>query len=200
MTEDKIKNLLQKADQTAGQPSPVSVNLSAVRRRANRRHFANLAAPIAAAAMLLIALGIWRLTAGNAGTTLDPAEIASLQAQLKQLQARTDATLNLVREVLEEERKQRRLDELEAQLASIPDPLEEMQKQADKTAFILVYQANRMHQELNQKDSAVRTYNRVIQLFPENRWAEVARQRLAEIENRKINKTFNKTNLKGDSI
>jgi TolA-binding protein len=147
--------------------------------------------------MLLIAIGIWRLTAG---TSLDPAEIASLQAQFKQLQARTDATLNLVHEVLEEERKQRRLDELEAQLASIPDPLEEMQKQADKTAFILVYQANRMHQELNQKDSAVRTYNRVIQLFPQNRWAEVARKRLSEIENRKINKTFNETNLKGDSI
>jgi TolA-binding protein len=197
MTEDKIKKLLQNADQTAGKPSPISVNLSAVRRRANRRHFANLAAPIAAAAMLLIAIGIWRLTAG---TSLDPAEIASLQAQFKQLQARTDATLNLVHEVLEEERKQRRLDELEAQLASIPDPLEEMQKQADKTAFILVYQANRMHQELNQKDSAVRTYNRVIQLFPQNRWAEVARKRLSEIENRKINKTFNETNLKGDSI
>jgi TolA-binding protein len=180
MTEDKIKNLLQNADQTAGRPSPVSVNLSAVRHRASRRRFVNFAAPIAAAAMLLITLGIWH--------------------QVKQLRARTDAALKLIQEVLDEERRQRRLDELEAQLASIPDPLEEMQKQADKTAFILVYQANRMHRELNQKDSAVRTYNRVIQLYPQNRWAEVARQRLSEIENRKINKTFNKTNLKGDLI
>jgi len=200
MTEDKIKNLLQNADQTAGRPSPVSVNLSAVHRRADRRHFANFAVPVAAAAMLLIALGIWHLTTRTTGTTLDPEKIASIEAQVKQLQARTDAALKLIHEVLDEERRQRRLDELEAQLASIPDPLEEMQKQADKTAFILVYQANRMHQELNQKDSAVRTYNRVIQLFPQNRWAEVARQRLSEIENRKINKTFNKTILEGDLI
>ena len=200
MTEDKIKNLLQRADQTAGQPTHVSVNLSVVRSRANRRRFITLAAPIAAAAMLLLALGIWHLTTRTAGTTPDPDKIASIEAQVKQLRARTDAALKLIQEVLDEERRQRRLDELEAQLASIPDPLEEMQKQADKTAFILVYQANRMHRELNLKDSAVRTYNRVIQLFPQNRWAEVARQRLAEIENRKINKTFNKTILEGDLI
>ena len=200
MTEDKIKNLLQNADQAAGSPSPVSVNLSTVRRRASRRRFVNLAAPIAAAAMLLIALGIWHLTTGTAGTTLDPEKIASIEAEVKQLQARTDAALKLIHEVLDEERRQRRLDELEAQLASIPDPLEEIQKQVDKTAFILVYQADRMYRELNQTDSAVEAYNRVIKLFPENRWAKVARQRLVEIENRKFNKTFNKTNLKGDSI
>jgi outer membrane protein assembly factor BamD (BamD/ComL family) len=88
--------------------------------------------------------------------------------------------------VLDEERRQSRLNELEAQLASIPDPLEEVQKQVDKTAFILVYQADRLYRELNQTDSAVENYNRVIKLFPENQWAKVARQRLSEIENRKI--------------
>lgn len=200
MTEDKIKNLLQNADQTAGRPTHVSVNISAVRSRANRRRFVNLAAPIAAAAMLLLALGIWHLTTRTAKTTPDPEKIASIEAQVKQLRVRTDAALKLIHEVLENERRQRRLDELEAQFASIPDPLEEMQKQADKTAFILVYQADRMYRELNLTDSAVQTYNRVIQLYPQNRWAEVASQRLSEIENRKINKTFNKTILEGDLI
>jgi tetratricopeptide (TPR) repeat protein len=109
-----------------------------------------------------------------------------LENQIKQLQARTDAALNLIREVLDEERRQSRLNELQAQLASIPDPLEEVRKQVDKTAFILVYEADRLYNELNQTDSAVENYNRVIELFPENRWAKVARQRLSEIENRKI--------------
>jgi outer membrane protein assembly factor BamD (BamD/ComL family) len=94
--------------------------------------------------------------------------------------------------VLDEERRQSRLDELEAQLASIPDPLEEMQKQVDKTAFILVYQADRQYRELNQTDSAVENYKRVIELFPDNRWAKVARQRLSEIKNDKSNKTKRK--------
>ena len=191
MTEDKIRNLLQKADQTAGGPTPVSIDLSAVRRRANRRHVANLAVRIAAAAVVVFALGIWSYTAKK---TRDRQRIVALETQIEQLQAQTDATLNLIREVLDEERKQRRLNELQAQLASIPDPLEEIQKQVDKTAFILVYQANRMYRELNQTDSAVQFYKRVIKLFPENRWSEVARQRLSEIQNNQLN------NSKGDLI
>ncbi|MHC4557118.1 MAG: tetratricopeptide repeat protein [Planctomycetota bacterium] len=186
MTEDRIKNLLQEADRTAGQPAQVSVNLSTVRRRANRRRLVSFAAPITAAAVVLIATGIWNLTTRTAETTLEQDKIASLETQIKQLQARTDAALNLIHEVLEDERRQRRLDVLEAQLTSIPDPLEEMQKQVDKTAFILVYQADRSYRELNQMDSAVEAYNRVIELFPKNRWAQVARQRLSEIEKQKI--------------
>ncbi|HIJ53053.1 MAG TPA: hypothetical protein HPP66_07850 [Planctomycetes bacterium] len=191
MTEDKIKNLLQKADQTAGGPAPVSIDLSAFRRRANRRHVANLAVRIAAAAVVVTALGTWSYTAKK---TRDQQRIVALETQIKQLQTQTDATLNLIREVLEEDRKQRRLNELQAQLASYPDPLEEIQKQVDKTAFILVYQANRMYRELDQKNSAIRAYNRVIELFPQSRWAEVARQRISEIKNNQHN------NSKGDLI
>ena len=194
MTEDKIKKLLQEADQTAGRPAGVCVNLSAVRRRANRRRFVSLAAPIAAAAVVIVGLGVWSVTNRVLESTPEQDKIASLEAQVKLLQARTDSALNLIQEVLEEERRQRRLDELEAQLASIPEPLEEIQKQVDKTAFILVYQADRLYRELNQTDSAIEAYNRVIELFPQNRWAKVARQRLEEIENRK----FNKTDLEGD--
>ena len=185
--EDKIKKLLQEADRMAGLPSPVSANLSAaVRRRAHRRHFISVAAPLAAAAVVLIAVGFLSLAIRTTETTQEQEKIALLETQLKQLQAKTDATLNLIQEVLSDEQRQQRLDELEAQLASIPDPLEEIQKQVDKTAFILVYQADRMYRELNRTDSAVETYNRVIELFPKNRWAQVARQRLSEIEKQKI--------------
>jgi len=191
MTEDKIKNLLQKADQTAGGPVPVSVDLSAVHRRANRRHVANLAFRITAAAVVVTALGTWSYTAKK---TRDRQRIVALETQIKQLRTQTDATLNFIREVLEEDRKQRRLNELRTQLASYSDPLQEIRKQVDKTAFILVYQANRMYRELDQKDSAIKAYNRVIELFPQSRWAEEARQRLSEIQNNQLN------NSKGDLI
>lgn len=196
MTEEKIKKLLQEADQTAGEPAWVCVNLSAVRRRANRRRFLSLAAPLAAAAVVIAGLGVWSVTSRVLESKREQEKIALLEAQVKQLQARTDSALNLIQEVLEEERRQRRLDELEAQLASIPEPLEEIQKQVDKTAFILVYQADRLYRELNQTDSAIEAYNRVIELFPQNRWAKVARQRLEEIENRKFNKTDSEGDLK----
>jgi len=187
MTEDKIKNLLQEADRMAGLPGRVSANLSAVvRRRAHRRRFVSLAAPLAAAAVVLIAAGIWNLAIRTTETAPESKRIALLETQLEQLQARTDAALELIQEVLAEERRQSRLDELQAQLAAIADPLEEAQKHLDKTAFILVYQADRLYRELNRMDSAVEAYNRVIELFPKNRWAQVARQRLSEIEKQKI--------------
>lgn len=191
MPEDKIKNLLQKADRAAGEPALVSIDLSAVRRNASRRQTVKLTARITAAAVVVIALGIWGFTAKK---TRDRQRIVALEAEIKRLKVQTDATLNLIREVLDEERKQRRLNELKAQLTSYSDPLEEIQKQVDKTAFFLVYQANRMYRELDQKDSAIQEYNRVIELFPQSRWAEVARQRLLEVKKNQVN------NSKGDLI
>ena len=194
MTEDKIKNLLQEADRTAGPPKSVSVNHSAIRRRANYRRI-YFKAPFAAAAVLLVAVGILNVSTKTPETQQEQEKIASLETQIKQLQASTDAAINLIHEVLEAEQRQNRLDELQVQLAAIKDPLEEVQQQVDKTAFILVYQADRMYRELNQTESAVETYKRVIQLFPENQWAQVARERLAEIKE----KQSGKIDLKGDS-
>jgi tetratricopeptide (TPR) repeat protein len=187
MRENEIKKLLQQADKTAGGPALVHVNLSAIRRQANRKKRMILFAPLATAAVLMVAMGILALRFRNTGPTEEQKKIALLESQVRQLQARTDAAFNFVQQVLEEERRQSRLDKLEAQLASIPDPLEEVQKQVDKTAFILVYQADRLYRELNQTDSAVENYKRVIELFPDNRWAKVARQRLSEIKNEKSN-------------
>ncbi len=196
MTEDRLGKLLQEADQTARPPAQVRVNLGGIRRRANRRRFVNIISPVAAAAALMVGLSIWSVALRTTQTTAEQDRIASLENQVKQLQARADATMNLIQQVLEDERRQQRLDELEAQLAGIPDPLEEVQKQVDKTAFILVYQADRLYRELDQTDSAIENYNRVIELFPENRWADVARQRLMEIENNKSDKTDSKGDVK----
>ena len=193
MTEDKIKNLLQKADLIAGPPKPVDVNPSAIRRRAHyRRLFYKM--PLAAAAVLLIAAGIWNISIKTHQNQQEQDKIASLETQIKQLQASTDAAINLIHEVLEAERRQNRLNELQVQLAAFKDPLEEMQLQVDTTAFILIYQADRMYRELNQTESAVETYKRVIKLFPENQWAKVARERLAQIKE----KQSYKIDMKGD--
>jgi tetratricopeptide (TPR) repeat protein len=186
MREQEIKNLLQRADKTAGGAKSVSMNLSVIRSRANRKNMIIMAAPLASAAVLMVTLSILALMFRTAEPTEEQKKIAMLESRIKQLQARTDAALSLIHQVLEEERRQSRLDELQAQLASIPDPLEEVQNQVDKTAFTLVYQADRLYRELNQTDSAVENYKRVIELFPENRWAKVARQRLSEIKDRKL--------------
>jgi tetratricopeptide (TPR) repeat protein len=144
---------------------------------------------MAAAAMVLVGVALWAICTQMGSPHPQPQRIASLEEQVKQLQAQTDATLKLVREVLEKDRQDRRLAALETELASIPDPRKEMERQVDKTAFILVYQADKLYKELNQTDSAVRAYKEVIQLFPTNQWANVARERLSQIEQRRINKS-----------
>ena len=195
MTEDMIKKILHEADRAAGPPAPVNINLPDIRRRANRRRIIHFATPLSAAAMILIAFSVYNAVINITNETTEQEKVVSLETQIKQLQASTNAAVNLIHEVLEEAQKKSRLNALHAQLASIPDPLEEIQKQVDKTAFILIYQADQLYRELNETDSAVETYKRVIRLFPENRWAQVARERLAEIKNRQ----FNDNNSKGDS-
>jgi TolA-binding protein len=196
MTEDKIKNLLQQADKAARGANPVQLDISVIRRRANRKYMINLVAPLATAAVIMVALSVLTVMFRAAELKSGQEKIATLENRIKQLQARTNASLSLIQEVLEEERRRRRLDELESRFASVPDPIEEMQKQVDKTAFILVYQADCLYRELDQTDSAVENYKRVIELFPENRWAKVARQRLEQIENKKSDKSNSKGDLK----
>jgi len=182
VTENKIVNLLQDADRTAGRPRPVSVNLAAIRRRARQKRLARLMVPVAAAAVVLVALSIWTAVIRTDRAAGEQEKIAALENEVRVLQARTDATLKLIRQMVENEQKQRRLDQLQAELTSIPDPLEEVQKQVETTAFIMVYQADRMYRELNQRDSAIRAYQRAIELFPQTESAEAARQRLKQIE------------------
>lgn len=187
MSTDKIKELLEKADATAGPPRFGPVSGTAIARRVYRRQLVHIGIPTAVAALLSIGVAIWRM-----GVTTHPPEqqtqIASLAKQVEQLQAQTDATLKLVQDVLARDRQQQRLAALEAELAGIADPVEEMKQQADKTAFTLVYQADRLYRELNLIDSAVEAYKQIIQLYPDNRWADVARERLAQIEAHRFNK------------
>ncbi len=191
MNEEQIRGLLQSADQAAGPPVFARLSAREIRRRIRRRRLLWAGPALAAAALVVLGLALWnvRLQPDKVAAPPEQNKLASLETQVKQLQAQTQATLELVQDVLARERQTQRLDALEAELASIPDPVEELQKQTDRTAFTLLYQADRLYRELNQTESAVEAYQRVIQLFPRNRWADVARARLVEIRKPRINKS-----------
>jgi len=190
VTEEEIRSLLAKADERADQSAFGNVTAAEIRRRAHRRRFVRIAVPTTVAATIAVTVAWWGIHVRTemAPPQPQPQRIASLEEQVRQLRLQTEATLKLVQDVLEKDRQERHLASLEAELASIPDPVKEVERQVDKTAFILVYQADKLYQELNQTESAVRAYREVIQLFPTNRWADVARERLSQIEQRRINK------------
>jgi len=189
VNDEQIRALLQRTDETAGAPRFAPVTVTRIRGQARRRQFVKTGIPTVVAATVLIGVTLWAIGAGTRGPEPGPQRIASLEEQIRQLQAQTETTLKLVQEVLEKDRQDRRLAALQAELASIPDPVQEIDRQVDKAAFILVYQADKLYKELNQTDSAVRAYKEVIQLFPTNQWAEVARERLSQIEQRQSNKS-----------
>ncbi|MBN1973951.1 MAG: hypothetical protein JW787_09960 [Sedimentisphaerales bacterium] len=193
MNENKLKNLLCNADHDAGKPCPVKVDISAITRRAQRRRIYKIAYPAAAAAVLIFGISFWSLFCKNAEPVKEPIQLANnIEIKIKQLHESTDNVLNLIQEIRKQEQGQKRLNELEAELAAIPDPIKQVNEELDKTAFTLVYAADKMYKELNLTDSAVETYKRVIKLFPDNQWAEVARERLEEIKNRRNNNDSSK--------
>jgi tetratricopeptide (TPR) repeat protein len=189
VNEEQIGQLLAKADETAGDPAFRPVTTAGIRRRVRHRRLVRVGVPTSLAAVIAVTAALSALSMLMRKPQAAPQRIASLEEQVKQLQARTDATLKLVQEVLEKDRQDRRLAALETELASIPDPVQEIDRQVDKTAFILVYQADKLYKELNQTESAVAAYKEVIQLFPTNRWAAVARERLSQIEQPRLNKS-----------
>ncbi len=189
MNEEQVKGLLMQADRAAGAPTFGPLTAARIRRHVHRRHLVRIAAPTAVAAAIVIAATLGTLSLPTPRALPQPERIASLEEQVKQLQTQTETTLKLVQDVLERDRQQRHLASLEAELARIPDPVREIDRQVDKTAFILVYQADKLYKELNQTESAAQAYREVIQLFPTNQWAQVARERLSQIEQRRINKS-----------
>ena len=197
MSEERVKTLLQGADEIAREPVFARISAAGIRRRVLQRRLLRVTIPVAAAAVALVGFALWAICMQTEEPP-EPQRIASLEEQVRQLRAQTDATLKLVREVLERDRRERHLASLEAELARIPDPMQEIERQVDKTAFLLVYQADRLYKELNQTESATRAYKEVIQLFPDNQWADIARERLSEIEQRQINKS-DQPNRKGEA-
>jgi vacuolar-type H+-ATPase subunit I/STV1 len=190
VNEEQIQRLLARAEEMAEEPRFRPVTLAGIRQRVRRRHLVRVGIPTAAAAMVLVGVTLWAICAWTTGSPELPQQrIASLEDQVKQLQAQTEATLKLVQEVLERDRQDRRLASLQAELARIPDPRKEIEREVDEAAFVLVYQADKLYKELNQTDSAVQAYKDVIQLFPTNQWADVARERLSQIEQRRFNKS-----------
>ncbi len=189
MQEDKFQQLLQYADKSADQPQYKAVTLSSiVQRRTHKRKIKMIAGPIAAVVLILVGLGLYIVPKKLGPKPLTPEQAASLKAQINDLNARLDSTLKLVQELTARENAQEKLDQLNAELASIPDPAKELNEKVEKTAFILLYYADKGYDEFRNVDDAELSYNRVIELFPQTLSARLAQERLEKIRNNTVNK------------
>jgi len=88
MTEDKIKNLLQQADKAAAGANPVRVDISAIRRRSGHKNMIMMVAPLATAAVLMVALSILAVMFRTTEPTQEQRKIVLLENQIKRSKTR----------------------------------------------------------------------------------------------------------------
>jgi len=201
MNDDRLRQILQQADRVAGTARPTPVDVGAIRQRAGARRMIRRIglAAVAAAATVGICIGLGlsserrRLqpTQSPPAAVADSRRVVQLEAEVRDLRASTDRTLALLQEVAQQRDRDRRLDELKRELAGIPDPMDQVRAQITQAAERMVREADQLWLGQRQRRPAMARYQRVIELFPDNEWASVARQRLSQITG---------TQSKGDSI
>jgi hypothetical protein len=185
MNDARLKQVLQRADQLAGPVKPAAVDVHAIRRRAGMRRTVWRIGCGAVAAV--VALCIWlgqtseRQPESPAVPVADAQRIAQLEAEVRQLRASTEMALRVMQEVAEQQQRDRRIAELMKELAGIPDPMDQVRQQVSQAAERMVQEADRIWFQRRQRQTAIARYQRVIDLFPNNEWATVARQRLSKI-------------------
>ena len=193
MSDDPLKKLLQQADAMAGGPPETPGDLAQrVRVLAARRQRVRVGFSAAAAAIVLV-VGmtlLWPQGSAPPQPVNEPPvvqveqsqpDIARLKAEIERLHREADTRLAVVQRTQEILEEMRRFEELKRQ-PPWPDAVANVRREVDQAAYTLVSQADRMCRELDLCDSAAVKYRRVVELFPETRWAVVARQRLSELE------------------
>jgi hypothetical protein len=200
MAHDPMETLIREADAAAGEAPRVGADLAGrVEALGRRRKRTRVAGMSAAGIAFVIGIGmVWTaglgpevgpgevvvLARGGESKAQTDAEVARLREEIEILRAQADAYKALADRLLME-REDRALVARSARPISGAGVLDPIQTQLDRAAFTMMYQADRMREELNLPGSAAEQYRRVIELFGQTRWAEVARDRLKEMKTSK---------------
>ncbi|MBE0536898.1 MAG: hypothetical protein IH624_14635 [Phycisphaerae bacterium] len=184
MNEKRMCELLRSADAASAPPQIQDGFTDVIRRRARsvqrrRRMAAAAAATVVIAACTCMAVFMRQHRQQR--------YMASLEARVKSLETQVQISQRIVDAIRDHEQDQLRVRAMENELADIDDPLATLQRLEDRTAFVMVYEADRLYRQLNLTGSAVQAYKRVVELYPENRWGRIASERLRGIEENNAN-------------
>jgi len=187
MKQDRLIQLMREVDEIKARGAPAWVDTQEIRQRAVRkrrvRRIGSIAAAVIGAALMTVGL------LSRSDRSSNP-QIA-VSGDLKHLHIQSDlllAQINMLNEIQHKRNARaqyyQRLDHLRRQMAAIPDPRSAVSREVSQAAQTLVASADRLLQEPGQRHRARKTYERVVQLFPENNWAHIARKRLLAMRHR----------------
>lgn len=183
--DDPILDLIRQADE-ATDPCETLIDVEQIYRRDRRirRIYRGLVAGI----MILFVLSVFLMAPKeqrSRSISLEVQTLAQLEARAEGLLAKAEFALGMDAEVQEQLGKMARISELETQMKRIQDPLRRVQTEVSRTAEAMVVCADRYRSIPGLKREAIKEYKRVLDLFPGNSWADVARKRLLELTFRK---------------
>lgn len=173
MNENNLKQMLMQADAGESLVPMDAKHLSRViRKRVHGRKMLLRSGMFAAAAIIMVAFIL-----GQRQFQLyqKQQQIVRLEEKIEDLNRRTEQTLALVQDMLDRQEQQN----TQRKLASYQDPI---RHQVEEAAFILIYQADRMLEKYNNKETAIQYYNQVIERFGDTPSAQTARDRLNRME------------------
>jgi hypothetical protein len=183
MPVDRLQELLRRADADAGPvprlPAGLARRVMSRARRAQER--TALAGSVVAALLLAIGVMTFLRTTAPSGFGSGEAVERRLTADVAGLQREADSRATVARRFAELRTRDERLAALQAEAAR-PDAVQRAEQEVDQTAFVLLQQGDHLYRDLGLKEPAADSYRRTAQLFPETRWAGLARQRLTEME------------------
>ena len=193
MNQNNLHDLLADADASAPPPPTMMLLAEGVRNRARLRVRRQQAGGVCA---LLLVAGVVSVLAfrprdpsssptaqarlPQGGTRPAPAfDAAAAAAEAASLRAEAARGLTVANEAMKRADRRRRLARAAASLAATTPPT--VGDQRDRAALTLLDHGDRLRRELKEVDAALAAYRRTIELFPETKWAAVAKQRIHEL-------------------
>lgn len=172
MRDDDWKQLLQQADAGAAVPRTMPGDLAERVRRLDRRR--RTARGLAALAGGIVAAAVGWQSLGERSEPIDQVALAdeAFRAEIAELDQRIAAQQRLVDTLWLQWR-----GEQASSTAGVPDAAEEIETVAGR----MVEQADRLREAMQPSAEAQALYERVVTLFPQTYFAEIARQRLSEL-------------------
>ena len=190
MNDPTLTQLLRDADDAAPPPPPVPGLAGQVRSRAatQARQRRTVIAVLVPVALVVAAVAQHRIAGRHAHERVaitpapapPPPDAASMLAESKRLVAQAEwhqsaaNSLDVLRH-----RRERMAHTREVLTETGADPV---MRERDRAALALLDHAERLRRDLKQPDAALETYRRTIELFPDTRWAHIARQRIDQLK------------------
>jgi len=183
---DSLAELLETTDAAFAPPLLQSDLARAVRRRASRRSRVRACGTVILLfASLGIAVLLHRRPASSTLVVIQPPPSRATnpresESQLRELRATADTQHATLERWRRSHDTRRRLERVHATLAAAAPSPEVIAVERERAALILLDHADRLRLELKEEEAARAAYRRTIELFPDTRWAAVARQRMEQ--------------------